>query len=45
MNEDPVRKQLDDAGTTALHRDAACVAQFRQALSEEPSVTNRRFGS
>ncbi len=43
MNEDPVRKQLDDAVTSALDLDAEWVAQVRQALAEEPSVTNRRF--
>ena len=45
MNDDPVRKQLDDAVTTALNLDPEWVAQVRRALSEEPSVTNRRFGS
>ena len=45
MNEDPIRKHLDDAVTAALGLDAKWVAQVRQALSEEPSVTNRRFGS
>ncbi|MXX79507.1 MAG: SAM-dependent DNA methyltransferase [Chloroflexi bacterium] len=45
MNEDPVRKQLDDAVIAALDLDPEWVAQVRQALSEEPSVTNRRFGS
>ncbi|MCY3557501.1 MAG: hypothetical protein OXH13_02490 [Chloroflexi bacterium] len=45
MNEDPVRKQLDDAVIAALDLDPEWVAQVRQALSEEPSVTNRRFGT
>jgi len=45
MNEDPVRKQLDDAVTTALGLDPEWGAQIRQALSEEPSVTNRWFGT
>lgn len=45
MNNDPVRKQLDEAVTAALTLDAEWVAQVRQALSEEPSVTNRRFMS
>lgn len=43
MNEDPVRMQLDDAVTTALNLDPEWVAQIRESLSEEPSVTNRRF--
>lgn len=45
MNDDPVRKQLDEAVTAALGLDPEWVAQVRQALSEEPSVTNRRFGA
>ena len=45
MNDDPVRKQLDEAVTAALGLDPEWVAQVRQALSEEPSVTNRRFGT
>ncbi len=44
MNDDPVRKQLDEAVTAALGLDAEWVARVRQSLSEEPSVTNRRFG-
>ena len=45
MNDDPIRKQLDDAVTAALGLDEEWVAQVRQALTEEPSVTNRRFGT
>ena len=45
MNEDPIRQQLDEAVIAALSLDAEWVAQVRQALSEEPSVTNRRFGT
>ena len=45
MNDDPARKRLDEALATALSLDAEWVAQVRQALSQEPSVTNRRFGS
>ena len=45
MNKDPVRKLPNDAVTAALDLDPERVAQVRQALSEEPSVTNRRFGS
>ncbi len=43
MNDDPIRKQLDEAVIAALDLDPEWVAQVRQALSEEPSVTNRRF--
>ena len=43
MNEDPIRKQLDDAVTDALGLDPEWVAQIRRALSEEPSITNRRY--
>ena len=43
MNEDPIRRQLDDAVTEALGLDAEWVSQVRRALSEEPSVTNRRY--
>ncbi len=45
MSDDPVRKQLDEAVTVALGLDPEWVSQIRQALSEEPSVTNRRFGT
>ena len=45
MDEDPVRKQLDAAVTEALELDPEWVAQVRRALGEEPSVTNRRYGS
>ena len=45
MNDDPIRKHLDAAVTAALGLDTEWVAQVRQALSEEPSVTNRRFGA
>ena len=45
MDDDPVRKQLDEAVTAALGLDADWVAQVRLALSEEPSITNRRFGT
>ena len=43
MNEDPIRKQLDDAVTDALGLDPEWVAQIRRALAEEPSITNRRY--
>ena len=43
MNDDPVRKQLDDAVTNALNLDPEWVAQIRRALSEEPSITNKRY--
>ncbi len=45
MNEDPVRKQIDDAVTEALGLDAEWVARIRRELSREPSVTNRRYGT
>jgi len=45
MNDVPVREQLDDAAIATLSPDLECVAQIRQALSEEPSVTTRRFES
>ena len=44
MNDDPVRKQIDDAITQALDLDPEWVARIRRSLSEEPSVTNRRYG-
>ena len=43
MDDDPVRRRLDDAVTDALGLDPEWVAQVRRALSEEPCVTNRRF--
>ena len=43
MDEDPVRKRLDAAVADALELDPEWVAQIRRALSEEPSVTNRRY--
>ncbi len=43
MNDDPIRKQLDDAVTDALDLDPEWVAQIRRALSEEPSITNKRY--
>ncbi len=43
MNDDPIRKQLDDAVTNALDLDPEWVAQIRRALSEEPSITNKRY--
>ena len=44
INDDPVRKQIDDAVTQALDLDPEWVARIRRSLSEEPSVTNRRYG-
>ena len=43
MDEDPVRKRLDAAVADALELDPEWVAQIRRALSEEPSVTNKRY--
>ena len=45
MDEDPIRKQLDAAVTEALNLDPEWVSQIRRALSEEPSITNKRYGS
>ena len=45
IGSDPVRRRLDDAVVAALGLDAEWVAGVRRALSEEPSVTNRRFGT
>ena len=43
MDEDSIRRQLDDAVVDALDLDPEWVAQIRRALSEEPSVTNKRY--
>ena len=43
MDEDPIRRRLDDAVVDALDLDSEWVAQIRRALSEEPSVTNKRY--
>ena len=40
MHADPVRKLIDDAVCKALGLDAAWVANVRQALAREPSVTD-----
>ena len=45
MNSDPVRRQLDEAVAEALGLDVEWLAGIRRALSEEPSITNRRFGT
>ncbi len=45
MNDDPVRRQIDDAVIEALSLDAEWVARIRRELSKEPSVTNRRYGT
>ncbi len=45
MNQDLVRRALDDAVTEALSLDPEWVAEIRRALSEEPSITGRRFGA
>ena len=44
MNDDPARRQIDDAVSEALDLDPEWGALIRRALSEEPSVTNRRYG-
>ena len=43
MNEDPVRRQIDDAVTQALGVDPDLMARFRRKLVREPSVTNARY--
>ena len=43
MNEDPIRRRLDDVVTEAFGLDAEWVSQVRRALGEEPSITNRRY--
>lgn len=45
MDQDPVRRKLDEAVVDALNLDPEWVAEIRRALSEEPSVTGRRFGT
>ncbi len=44
MNWDPVRRQIDDAVTKALGLDPEWVANIRQELAREPSITNQRSG-
>ena len=44
MNEDPVRRQIDEAVTQALGLDPEWVASIRQELAREPSVTDRPYG-
>ena len=41
MNQDPVRRQIDEAVTQALGLDADWVATIRQNLAREPSVTDK----
>ena len=41
MNQDPVRRQIDEAVTQALGLDLEWVATIRQNLAREPSVTDR----
>ena len=43
MNEDPVRRQIDDAVTQALGVDPDWMARIRRELAREPSVTNARY--
>ena len=45
MNEDPVRMRIDDAVASALGIDPEWAASIRRGLSEEPSVTNHRYGA
>ncbi len=44
MKDDPVRKRIDDAVTEALDLDPWWTLRIRNSLSEEPCITNRRFG-
>ena len=44
INDDPVRRQVDDAVIEALGLDPEWVARIRRSLSQEPSITNRRYG-
>ena len=41
MDEDPVRRQIDEAVTQALGIDPEWVATIRRELAREPSVTDR----
>ena len=45
MHEDPARRQIDDAVTTALGLDPEWVATIRRALAREPSVTDAGHGT
>lgn len=45
MDQDPVRRALDEAVIDALNLDPEWVAEIRRALSEEPSITGKRFGT
>ena len=44
MQEDPVRRQIDEAVSQALGLDSDWVATIRQELAREPSVTDRPYG-
>ena len=43
MDEDPVRRQIDEAVTQALGLDPEWVATIRRELAREPSVTDRPY--
>ena len=45
MDEDPVRKQIDDAVVKALGFDPDWISTMRRELAREPSVTDRRSAS
>ena len=45
MDDDPVRRAIDEAVTEALGLDPEWVAGIRRELAREPSVTNRRQAS
>ena len=43
MDDDPVRRALDDVVVSALGLDREMVATIRRSLAMEPSVTGRRY--
>lgn len=43
MDSDPIRRRLDDAVTDSLGLDGEWIANIRRSLSEEPSITNKRY--
>ena len=45
MDRDPARRALDEAVIDAWDLDPEWVAEIRRALSEEPSITGKRFGT
>ena len=43
LDADPIRHRIDDAVSKALSLDPEWIAEVRRALTEEPSITNRRY--